>query len=454
MIAMCFMFAVPIVALPWMTAGRYGLLPWVSPLHFVAYFAFFGVLIKTVVLAIAPEVMIFSHFIGDENSILWGYLYLLLFIAFLCLGYIGGIRKKTTPDLAALSRLAVDRIKHPLLLAVLGIGVFLLAALSLLSARGIGGLTALFSAEAIHSLNSTKVVTTNSGVGQSFAALKAFFITPPLAMLVWIARHSVYPRAGNIVLILALTATVILSILVEAKRLELLNLLFYYLCISVLMGQRIKGRFLLKLFAVFFVIISLFMVMTTLRATKGGLDELEFALLEPLLQIAGSTYFLDINVPIMIVDRLDQLQLFLGESYSYWLFGWIPRDLWPGKPTVTLGPYVKQVVMGIQGTVGGINPTGAGEAMINFGWGGVFVGAGLGWMYRRIEEFLLRPKVFVVYGGIWMYPLIFFPFLVATLQSSFSATLVTTVFNIVLLRLILKPVSIRWRLRPSPQTYR
>lgn len=424
--------AAAIVLLPWMTARRFGLVAWVSPLHFAAYFAFFGVFTKTILIVTAPDIMFYSNFIEDESSVTAGYLYVLCFMVFLCLGYVLSIRRRTAPDLACLSRIAVEQIRSPRLLAFLGIGIFLLAALALVTARGIGGFTTIFSAETILTLNSSKSVTTESGVGQTFAALKTFFIVPTFALLVALARQMIAPTFGNLMLLMALAATVVFSILLEAKRLDLMNLLFYYLCITVLVGNRVGGRSLVKLFAATFGVIGLFVLMTTLRATKGGLDSLELALLQPLLHISGSTYFLDINVPIMIIDRLPDLQPLLGESYTYWLYGWIPRDLWPEKPTVTLGPYVKQEVMGLYGTVGGINPTGAGEAMLNFGWAGMFVGAGLGFLYRRLEEALLRPKTFVVYGGIWLYPLVFFPFIVATLQSSFSAFIVGAIPQLIL----------------------
>jgi hypothetical protein len=439
-----------IVLLPWMTARRFGLVVWVSPLHFVAYFAFFGVFAKTILALFAPDMMLYSSFIDDEAAVVGGYLYVLCFMVFLCLGYVLGIRRRAAPDFAHLSKLAVAQIRSPRLLMLIGIGIFLLAALALVAARGIGGFAAIFSVETIHSLNSSKIVRTESGVGQSFAALKAFFIVPTLVLLVALARQIIAPTLGNFLLLLVLATTVLFSILMEAKRLDLLNLLFYYLCITVLMGNRVDGRSLLKLFAASFGVIGLFIVMTTLRATKGGLEGLEVAVLEPLLHITGSTYFLDINVPIMIIDRLPDLPPLLGESYTYWLYGWIPRDLWPEKPVVSLGPYVKQEVMGLYGSVGGINPTGAGEAMLNFGWAGMLVGAGLGLLYRWLEEALLRPKTFVVYGGIWLYPLVFFPFIVATLQSSFSASLVTSAFNVALLTILLKLVSIRWRVGGPP----
>lgn len=446
--------ATVIVLLPWMTARRFGLVDWVSPLHFASYFAFFGVFTKTILIVTAPELMFYSHLIEDESSIIGGFLYVLSFMVFLCLGYLLGIRRRTAPDLASLSRIAVERIRSPRLLALLGIGIFLLAALALVISRGIGGFTSILSTETIFTLNNSKSVATESGVGQTFAGLKAFFIVPMFALFVVLGRQIIAPTFGNLVLAIALATTVVTSILLQASRLELLNLLFYYLCITVLMGNRVGARFFVKLFAAFFAVVGVFLMMTILRATRGGLDDFELVLLEPLMQIIGSTYFIDINVPIIIIDRLPDLQLLLGESYTTWLYGWVPRDLWPEKPAVTLGPYVKREVIGLYGSIGGINPTGAGEAMLNFGWAGMFVGAGLGLMYRRLEEALLRPKTFVIYGGIWLYPLVFFPFIVATLQSSFSGTLVTSTFNVVLLTILLKVVSIRWRVGGPPPTGR
>lgn len=431
-----FTLATLIVVVPWLAARRYGMLPWVSPLHFVAYFALFGVLLKTVTLAIAPELMMLNGFIDDRSSILLGYLYVLGFVVFISFGYIAGIKRRTHPGTGEYASAAVWKVGHPVKLALAGILIFLAAALSILAARGMSGFSSLFSVDTIYQMNSEKIVRSDEleGFGKSFAALKTFFIIPTFAFMVWTGRQIERPTLTGLGVTILLLGVVVFSVMFQAKRMELLNLLVYYLCAYVLLGHKVRLQMILKLFVALAGLVAIFVVMTVLRDTKGGLDNAEFVLTGALAQIGGSSYFLDINMPIVFVDRANHLEPLWGASYIYWLYGWIPREFWPAKPAVTLGPYVKQVVFGIYGSVGGFNPTGSGEAMLNFGWGGMLVGIPLGWIYRRFEEYLLKPRILRNKGGVWVYPLAFYPFLVGTLQSSFSATLIGSATFFVLLR--------------------
>lgn len=440
-----------IVVVPWLTARRYGLLPWVSPLHIVSYFALFGVLLKTIVYIFAPDVLMFSRFITHQSAILSGYLFLSGFVFFISLGYVAGVRRRTVPQLQELTTRAIWQVRNPWLWTAVSIAIFLLAALSILSARGFSGISALFSTHTLYELNTQKIARIDNvnGFGNGFAALKSFFIIPTFAFMVWLSRQIARPAPQRLIMALLTGLIVVFSIIFQAKRMELADLLIYYLCLHVLLGYRVRAKMLLKLMVAFIAIFLLFVVMTTLRATKGGLDNAEFALLEPLLQIGGSTYFLDLNMPIVLFDRAGSYEHFGGASYFYWVFGWIPRSFWVDKPAITLGPYVKQTIFGLYGSIGGINPTGPGEAILNFGWAGMLVGAPLGWIYRRLEEYLLKPRTLSRKGGVWLYPLVFYPFIQGTLQSSFSATLIGAVTSFVLLRVGLAFASRQIRLGRS-----
>jgi hypothetical protein len=122
----------------------------------------------------------------------------------------------------------------------------------------------------------------------------------------------------------------------------------------------------------------------------------------------------------------------LGESYTWWTFGWIPRALWFDKPAIDLGVFLKRDVMQVY-TGGAYNVTGPGEAFINFGWFGLGVGAALGALYRRMEEVLLGGANVLRYGSFLLYPVLLYPFVQATLQSSFSAFIVGAVAQSILI---------------------
>jgi len=168
-----------------------------------------------------------------------------------------------------------------------------------------------------------------------------------------------------------------------------------------------------------------------------------------LRQIIGSTYFLDINVAVMVTGHLEPAQMLLGQSYGWWVFGWVPRDIWPDKPAIDLGVYFKREVMGIT-TGGAFNVTGPGEAFINFGWAGLAVAPALGWAFRAGEAVLLDAQRTARRGAAFLYPILFYPFVQACLQSSFSAFIVGAAAQLVLIVMIralfIRPL--HWRAVP------
>jgi hypothetical protein len=149
-------------------------------------------------------------------------------------------------------------------------------------------------------------------------------------------------------------------------------------------------------------------------------------------QIVGSTYFLDFNASVMVTQRVTPVMYLLGDSYTWWSFGWVPRAVWIDKPAIDLGVFFKRDVMGIE-TGGAFNVTGPGEAFINFGWFGMAVGVALGWIYRRGEVLLLSAQGALRHASFVAYPLLFYPFVQATLQSSFSAFIVGAAAQTVLI---------------------
>ena len=102
-------------------------------------------------------------------------------------------------------------------------------------------------------------------------------------------------------------------------------------------------------------------------------------------------------------------------------------------------------------TGGAFNVTGPGEAFINFGWGGLGVAPLLGWLFRKGEAFLLDPRHTARWGTAFLYPVLFYPFVQACLQSSFSAFVVAALVQLFLIMAVIalffRPL--RWRVLPG-----
>lgn len=83
--------------------------------------------------------------------------------------------------------------------------------------------------------------------------------------------------------------------------------------------------------------------------------------------VIGSGNFLDMSRTVFIMKNSGHIDLFLGETYLYWLSGFVPRVIWPEKPNVSLGPMVKSQVYGQTVRNHGYPPGVIGEAVLNFG---------------------------------------------------------------------------------------
>ena len=105
--------------------------------------------------------------------------------------------------------------------------------------------------------------------------------------------------------------------------------------------------------------------------------------------------------------------------------------------------------MGIT-TGGAFNVTGPGEAFINFGWAGLAVAPALGRAFRMGEAVLLDAQRTARTGAAFLYPILFYPFVQACLQSSFSAFIVGAAAQLVLIVMIralfIRPL--HWRAVP------
>jgi len=411
------LFALIATLLPIWIGGRYGVLPMASPMHLLGYFCAFGFLVKAVVYPIYPDWAFYRRFVETPDAAVPGAIYLTLFVLGLCLGYRLAVGGKAVPPGVGLARVAAKGLARREALFVLAFGVAAMTFVGLLRARGISGL----SPDLLERLNTDKQIAVSAnGIGATLAGLKTFFIVPKCAFVLLLG----YGLAAGDRLALwqsvILAGLLVLVALVSGDRFELVELLAYAGLTYLILGGPIRTRTVLLALSGGVVVLLLSSYMTVLRGSDAGL----------LHQIVGSTYFLDVNAAIMVSAQLLPHQILWGESYTWWSFGWVPRAWWAEKPAIDLGVYFKRDVMGVA-TGGAFNVTGPGEAFINFGWWGLAVSPVMGAVYRRLEVVLLSPASLLC-GGAVIYPLIFYPFIQATLQSSFSAFIVGATAQLVL----------------------
>ncbi|MEJ6403682.1 oligosaccharide repeat unit polymerase [Yoonia sp. 2307UL14-13] len=420
-------------ALPLWLGQRYGRIAWVSPLHLVGYFCLFGFLLKVCVYTARPDLAFYRRFVENPWGDQLGAIYLTFFVLMLCAGYCSAIRSVdgNIPPAAQTMARGLAR-TTPLFLLAFGITAATIGLI--LRARGAG----VFDPGTLATLNSAKQIDVNAdGVGATLAGLKTLFIVPKCAFVLLMAHAMATGRCAARAQAVTLGLLLIAIALISGDRFELVELAIYTLATFVIMGGRIGARFIVKGAIGLVILGTLSAYMTALRLEDSADGDL-------FTQIVGSTYFLDINAAIMVADRVQTTDMLWGESYTWWTFGWVPRAFWADKPAVGLGVFFKRDIMGLY-TGGAFNVTGPGEAFINFGWGGVGIGIILGWLYRQGEVLLLSPTNTLRHGAFILYPLIFYPFVQATLQSSFSAFIVGAAAQMLLLALMIPVFLTRYR---------
>lgn len=422
-------------ALPFWLGHRFGAVPLVSPMHLLSYFCAFGFLIKAVVYASAPEWSFYSRFISTPGADLKGALYLGAFVMLMCAGYRSAVRATDRAGAVRESRLiAAGLQRHDWLFAA----SFMIAALTLvlmLRARGVSGI----SADLLETLNTDKQINVDAqGNGATLAGIKTFFVVPKCAFVLLFANGVVLRNARVLTQSALIAALVICIALVSGDRFELVELFAYGAITYLLVGGVVRLRSLLVALLAAAAVLLTSAYMTALRGNDAGLMQ----------QIVGSTYFLDFNAAVMVTDRVTPQMYLWGESYTWWGFGWFPRALWPDKPAIDLGVFFKREVMGIR-TGGAFNVTGPGEAFINFGWAGAAAGFVLGWFYRRAEIALLSARSTLRFASFALYPLLLYPFVQGTLQSSFSAFIVGAVAQSALIAGVIAVCVPRYRHRAA-----
>lgn len=421
------LLGVLVCAMPLAVGQRLGLLSYASPMHFVGYLAFFGFTIKTFAYFVWPELAFYNRWLISDAQVGWGYAYTSGFIFFICIGYIMSARPGDRIDLGKV-RAMFDHARPPVSLVTIATIALVVVTLVYIFARGGTQAEDAQLIGLVQELNSTKIQRSEtSSIGQSFAFIKVFFVVPSVIFAVLLAQALLKRKPELWTFTAATVVLILIAAIIQGKRGDLIDIGIIALVTLAVLGQAIRLRHVLVGLMLVPVVLIVFSFMSVLRATRGSVDDAQLVSAEPLVgQIVGSTYFLDINAPIMITAMLRPEQMLWGSSYLSWIFAWIPRALWEDKPAVVIGPYFKNVIMQMDtGGVGGFNPTGAGEAFINFGPWGLLVALVIGIMFRRGEVYLLSAKATEKIYGPVIYATVFITLIQGLLQSSFSGIIVS-----------------------------
>ena len=417
-VALAFLcFAVPI-----MMGNRLGVIRYFSPLHILGGMAFLGVTVKVLYYQFEPSSAFYVPFVTDRFALLWGTIYISLFIFAVCLGYIIAYpHRRFVPSYIGETRFA--DLRRPWLLAPIGLLIAYLIVHTLFSSRGLS----IFDPNSFIIVNSIKQFNLNSeNIGSTGAIVKNLLAVPRLIFVLCVMRAVVSRKKVDYFAASLIFGALVIAAFSTGDRFDFLRLLVLCGVAAVFAGWTLRIRSLLILILMLFLSFASVGAMSSLRSqaenenfsiSKGAVGAVEHLL--------GSTYFLDVNVSTILVSDMDSRHLMYGETYTWWTFGWIPRAFWPQKPATDVGSHLKRDILGYGSDAqGAINVTGPGEAFINFAWAGIFVGFLLGVLYRALE-------ILTLYGGhrkrgtFVYYPVAVVPLILATMQSSFSAALVS-----------------------------
>lgn len=420
------LIAVACSALPLYVGQKVGSIPYFSSLHIVSYLAFLGVTLKVVIFIFDPSLGFFARYTSDTFAYIDGLFFVFAFIVFIVIGYLIPSRKQILCtvrfDQSYAKKIRFKRFILPA--AVLSV-VFVTA--NLISSRGI----AAIDADSLSVLNNQKHFDFNAdGVGSTGALVKTFYTVPRILFIISVLLAVSSGLKRDLLISILIGILLVGVALVSGDRFELIRLAVYAGIASVIAGWRINFRSLFIVGTFGALIVTVAALMSNLREGEvlKSTDSSAFAKLAE--QVVESTYFMDVNVPTMVINRMSDSDHLGGISYTWWTFGWIPRALWPEKPAVDLGIYLKRTILGENShSGGGINVTGPGEAFINFGWLGMLVGLPLGLILRLLELKTLANKQSSLTLVIF-YPAAVFLFNMACMQSSFSG-IFTSMFAIV-----------------------
>ncbi len=187
-----------------------------------------------------------------------------------------------------------------------------------------------------------------------------------VALVCFVIARKIRPRSIVLVTLAALSVPVFLAPFITSSRSSIALVIIAIAAFAHYYGKLRRGHIL----AVVLVLVAVVTVMGGLRAQNMSGTQIDES---PIDSIIGSGNGLDFVRTAAIVDKVPaETDYLLGRSYVSVFTFFIPRSIWPGKPDVALGPFVKEEIFGYP--VPGNNGWPAGtiaEAYLNFGIIGV-----------------------------------------------------------------------------------
>jgi hypothetical protein len=133
-------------------------------------------------------------------------------------------------------------------------------------------------------------------------------------------------------------------------------------------------QFLTRVAMVAAVGLFLFVLIYALRANRGdGPFHMELSINDVLSHVVGARYLADMVKTAHIMEAVpNDIPRMYGKTYLTFIYAPIPRSLWPGKPSIGMGPLIGDRVYNRRRT--GVPPGFAAEAFINFSVLGIWIG--------------------------------------------------------------------------------
>lgn len=452
--------ALLVVIIPFSLSNRHGRFRFSNPLFILSISLLIGTGLKTIGLLWSPELSFYNIFNPTLAGPLKGYIFTFIFVCLMCVGYMVSVKRTRRIDdpVYALqySPLILPDSRVVLILLVT-ITVYLVTAFFYTRAHSAGvSLAGLFTFEGLKTISRYKVdyIEDNFNFGATYGHIRIFFTLIIFSLLVLFTQ--LYVRRKSAILLGSIAILIILNFMVAimlGKRTDLVMTILLLVLIHFCYRPQIKAKLLVYGFIALSAILVIFGVMTQARINKGLDDVITLNILDPIInQVIFSTYFFDINIISLVIENIKEDEYLYGKSYMDWTTSVIPRVFWPDKPGTSLGQYVSNVVMDRPPDLGGWVATITGEAYMNFGWFGVFIGGAFGMFFRKVEELLTSVKVLAYFGGPWFYTFFLYQWCWHLPQTSFSIFFGGFLYNTILAAFVV--FGLRWiALNPNKTVY-
>lgn len=382
-LAACLLF---VIALPFCSRR----IDWFSTWSFVFYSVFIGVFLRSIYITFdfpSSSAIQYMFLRGKPKEfLLEPMLIVLLGMSFMTLGYLAGPRvaRKIAFRVFRLDCWSEKRFLFLVLFLQLlaGVGIYFFII------KTLGGLSKGLLLENISVLR---------GVSPDLREYRAYGYLRWMASLSNIVCYltvaklisSRHPRFQDLILFLLSLASSLFFYVFVSSRSAVIFILINLLVISYYLRYR-KLNFsmlmLVGIFALFFM-----RVLSTLRPGYGvpeASQQKSFSLMTLIEPIVLNRNLIDVSKTAHIIKAIPQnLDYQWGQTLITFLFAWIPRSFWPGKPVVNIDNILGMVVFGSKtyGS-GGLPPGIIAEMYWNFSFPGIIAGCfAVGYLLKIID---------------------------------------------------------------------